>query len=149
MPATPGSCGSATAAGNGQTGRQVSPTSGLEVADGEHGDGLGLTMLYPDPTAGVLVRKAVAQWLQFCSLDCCDKGARGEFGESAEAAAGSDAVRGFARAGTSPGSPGCRCLFLNRHVWWESKLLPPGASPVVARSFAFTVTVTPPCQPLF
>lgn len=34
--------------------RQTSPTSGLEVADGEQGDGLGLAMLYPDPSAGVL-----------------------------------------------------------------------------------------------
>lgn len=33
---------------------------------------------------------------------------RGGFGESAEAAAGSDAVHGFTHVGPTPGSPGCR-----------------------------------------
>lgn len=65
-----------------------------------------------------LVRKAVAQSLQFPSLDRYNKRGWGGFGESTEAAAGSNAVCGFAHVGTSPGSPGCRCLSLNRHVWF-------------------------------
>lgn len=93
------------------------------MADGEQGDGLGLAMLYLDPSAGVLCA-AGAQSLQFRSLDRYDKRGGGRFGKSAEAAAGSDAIRGFAHAGTSPGSPGRRYLSLNRRVWRESKLHP-------------------------
>lgn len=79
-----------------------------------------------------LMRKAVAQWLQFPSLDRLDERGWGGFGESAEAAAGSDALCGFAHAGTSPGSPGCRCLSLNRHVWFlaESEGVHTSRSPV-------------------
>lgn len=68
----------------------MSPSSGLEMADGEQGDRLGLAMLHPSPgsravpIAGVRVlnptmallvlgTKAVAQLLQFCSLDHYDK----------------------------------------------------------------------------
>lgn len=51
---TPDFCGScsATAAGNRQVDRQTSPTSGLEVADGEHGNGLSLMMFYLTPVLG-------------------------------------------------------------------------------------------------
>lgn len=98
--------------------RQSSLTSGPEKASGEQDDGLGLAVLYhrvvcwglgaggcwgsvlnPKMISMALMRKVVAQLLQFCSLHHYDKG--GGLRESTQVTADSDAIHGFAHANKS------------------------------------------------